>query len=88
MGREPRLRAPMAASIPLLHRAPSWNENKYKKDKGIEDKQKKANCCQNTHWRKRNRTSERILLQGSMITSDAKCHREIKRRIAIGKGAF
>ena len=25
---------------------------------------------------------------GSMITTDAKCHREIKRRIAIGKEAF
>ena len=25
---------------------------------------------------------------GSMITTDAKCHREIKRMIAIGKGAI
>jgi len=25
---------------------------------------------------------------GSMITTDANCHREIKRRIAVGKEAF
>lgn len=32
-------------------------------------------------------TGEGILL-GSMIITDAKCHREINRRIAIGEEAF
>lgn len=35
---------------------------KIQKDIGIEDKQRKENCSQNTLWKKINRTGERILL--------------------------
>src|SRR6218665_849747 len=48
---------------------------------------KEKNCSQNrpTHWRKRHRSDERILCSylGRMITTDTKCHRDIKRRTVI-----
>jgi len=60
-----------------------WNEYIYQKDKGIENKQTIVglNCCQNTHCGK-NRTGEGIWLSSEyLITTDAKCHMEIRRSI-------
>jgi len=58
-----------------------WNENKYQKDKRIEDKQRKGNYCQNTQLHIGRKETEQVTefsYLGSMITTDVKCHREIK----------
>src|SRR6218665_685030 len=59
-------------------------------NKGNEVKQgrRRREECENNNRRRRNRTGHRILLLGSLISSDAKCHKELKKRIAMGKEPF
>src|SRR6218665_2415149 len=58
------------------------------KKNGIEDKQRKGYCCQNTHWTKRNNivgpNMNKFCYLGNIVTTDAKFNREIKRRLAKG----
>src|SRR6218665_3568393 len=64
-----------------------------KENKGNEDKQNRGRReeYENNNRRRRNRTGHRILLLGkpdTCISSDEKCHKEIKKWIAMEKEAF
>ena len=64
------------------------HENKYNKGKGIEDKQSKGTIFKIKTGGNETEQMRKFWYRGSIITTDAKCHREIKRRIAIGKQEF
>ena len=60
-------------------------KNDFKDDK--QGRRRKEECANNNR-RRRNRTGQQIFLMGSLISDDAKCHKEIKKRIAMGKEAL